>query len=117
LKYFIPAIVWAVFILWASTSGGVKLPEPGFRLLEPDKIAHCAAYFVFGSLVLWAFYKKGLLDTRRKIWSVAGCALYGILMEILQFSFFPGRYFEVNDIIANIIGSIGSLVLIRFFIT
>ncbi|MEZ4988913.1 MAG: VanZ family protein [Saprospiraceae bacterium] len=117
MKSFIPAIAWAIFILWASTSGGVNLPEPPLRLLEPDKIAHFGAYLVFGTLVLWAWHKKGLLDNKHKIYSVVGCALYGILMEIMQFSFFPGRYFEVNDIIANIIGSIGSLFLIRFFIT
>ena len=117
LKVFLPAILWAIFILWASTIGGVNLPEPALKLWQPDKIAHLGVYLIFGSLILWAWHKRGLLDNRHKIGTVLGCILYGIMMEIMQFSFFPGRYFEVNDIIANIIGSIGSLFLIRLFIT
>lgn len=117
MKYFIPSVLWAGFILWASTIGGVKLPNPASDLWEPDKIAHFAAYLVFGSSVLWAFYKTGRWNSRYKLGAVLGCISYGVAMEFMQFSFFPGRYFEVNDIIANIIGSIGSLILIRLFIT
>jgi VanZ family protein len=106
-----------MFIVWGSTIGGVKLPEASFKIWEPDKIAHCAVYFIFGGLFLWAWHKSGRLDKRHKIITIAACISFGILMEIMQFSFFPGRYFEVNDIIANIIGSIGSLFLIRLFIT
>lgn len=45
------------------------------------------------------------------------CSVYGLFMEILQFTFFPGRYFEVLDIIANIIGSFAGLFVFKFFIT
>jgi VanZ family protein len=31
---------------------------------------------------------------------------FGALMETVQFGFFPDRYFEILDLIANIIGSI-----------
>jgi VanZ family protein len=44
------------------------------------------------------------------------CSAYGVLMEIMQFAFFKGRYFEVLDIIANIIGSFTGLFVFKYFI-
>ena len=41
--------------------------------------------------------------------------LYGISIEVIQFTFFPGRYFENLDILANIIGSFTGLFLFNFF--
>jgi VanZ family protein len=34
-------------------------------------------------------------------------------MEILQFAFFPGRYFEWSDIIANALGALVGMILIK----
>jgi len=34
-------------------------------------------------------------------------------MEILQFAFFPGRYFEWSDIIANALGALAGMILIK----
>jgi VanZ family protein len=39
---------------------------------------------------------------------------YGILLEFGQYYIFPGRYFEILDIVANIIGSISSLLFLKF---
>ena len=41
--------------------------------------------------------------------------IYGIGMEVVQYTFFPGRFFEIPDIIANIIGSILGLYLFKRF--
>ena len=39
--------------------------------------------------------------------------IYGIGMEVIQYTFFPGRFFEIPDIIANIIGSFLGLYLFK----
>ena len=48
-------------------------------------------------------------------WVFLACTIYGILMEGMQYAFFPGRYFEVLDIIANIIGAIIGLIFFQKF--
>ena len=53
---------------------------------------------------------RTILDAFMDRWHV--CNIYGVMMEIdAIYSFFPGRYFEVLDIIANIIGSFVGLLL------
>lgn len=42
---------------------------------------------------------------------------YGIGMEVVQYTFFPGRYFEFWDIVANISGAFAGVILFRKFIT
>lgn len=117
LKAFLPAVVLAILIAWVSTVGGVNLPQASFKLWEPDKIGHLVAYGVLAAAILWGWHRLGRLDNRHQWLTLAFCSLYGIVWEVVQFTYFPGRYFEVNDIIANIIGSTGSLLLIRFFNT
>jgi len=118
LKNFIPAIIWAIIILYLSASSGVKIPESLSNLNAVDKIGHIAIYAIFSVLVFYGFYGSGKKITNRLIllWVVGFSSFYGFLMELLQFTFFTGRYFEVLDIIANIIGSFLGLLVFKVFI-
>jgi len=116
LKYFLPAILIGVAILVLSIAAGIQLPKLSVKLVSPDKLAHAAAYFVFCSSLVFGWHHSG-----RAVFSTLQLGLlvsisYGILMEILQYSFFPYRYFEVWDIVANIIGSVSSVLVSYFFI-
>jgi VanZ family protein len=114
LKSFLPAILWALIILVLSAAPGKSMP-PLFRdLLSFDKLAHAAAYFVLTALTLWGLRMKGFRRWKAATAAAAACALYGVIIEIMQFAFFPQRYFEVNDIIANIIGCIAGLIVLKF---
>jgi len=97
----VPAAVWAGVILILSTGPGIQVRTP---LVAPDKVGHLAAYGLLVWLLLWGFRHRGRLGGRRIWGSILGSALYGFLMELLQYGFFPGRYFEVLDIVANITG-------------
>ena len=83
--------------------------------MTPDKFGHAAVYGIFTFLLLRSgrFYFEYAL---KNIFFAAGIAiLYGISMEIIQFSFFPHRYFEYLDIVANIIGVLLTLLMNKLF--
>lgn len=103
-------LLWLIGITWLSTRGGI--PLPGFHLIGTDKLAHAAAYGLWVWLALSA--------VRPQKWTQAlPVALfafsYGALMEWVQFRFFPDRFFEYDDMTANGIGSIVSMLFFIFW--
>lgn len=115
LKPFIPVFVWALVILGLSTMPGVSIPSTWADLISLDKLAHCIVYGLLAYIGLRALDLSGLYLKKWVILSILlGCA-YGVLMEFIQYAFFPDRYFEVLDIIANIIGSLAGAWIYNFF--
>ena len=84
---------------------GVNLPESWSDLFQPDKLAHIFVYAVQVFLFLRGFHLTNKLTRKISFFVVLGTILYGISLEIVQYAFFEDRFFEVFDIIANIIGS------------
>ncbi|MCG8329836.1 MAG: VanZ family protein [Chitinophagales bacterium] len=110
-----PALMWAAVIFTLSTGNSIQAPRLT-NLFEPDKLAHAAAYFVLTAFISWGFIKT--IDKRWAFmwWAALISSLYGLAMEIIQYSFFVNRHFEVYDIIANIIGALICIFVIRLFI-
>ncbi|MCB0621884.1 MAG: VanZ family protein [Saprospiraceae bacterium] len=108
----LPALLWSGVIAWLSTGPGVSVPEDWRDLLAWDKLGHLTAYGIQTWLLLWGTHKIGI---DRPLGVVAASAIFGIAMETIQFAFFPNRYFEVLDIIANIIGSLLAFWIFRNF--
>lgn len=70
-------------------------------IASPDKIGHFIAYGVLGWLTSRALLKRGIYN-RKILWLSAGLICgYGALMEFIQWAFFPNRFFEVWDMVAN----------------
>lgn len=86
-------------------------------LTGTDKVGHAVIYAILVILVLIGISKnrKEMPNNVNFMLTVFFCSFYGVLMEIMQFTFFPGRYFEVLDIIANIIGSFIGLFAFKYF--
>lgn len=116
MKPFIPAILWSIVILILSTIPSVNLPETFWDLFAPDKWAHAIVYGILTLLILKGLVQQKISISKSKLIALILASFYGILMELIQFSFFPDRYFEILDIFANIIGSFGSLFVFHFFI-
>lgn len=112
LKPYLPATACAVFILYLSITPGIQLPDVG---ISADKIGHLGAYGLLTWLVLWGLKQDHQLNGKSMVWTVLGTSLYGILLEFVQWAFFPHRYFEVWDMVANITGACTSLILFRLF--
>ena len=104
---------WAIFILILSTVGiGVNLPASWWDIIGWDKLAHAIVYFV---LTYWLIKGFQIRNTLAKAFLYAAilASSYGVLMEIVQKTFFTNRYFEVLDIIANIVGVMICVLWIR----
>ncbi len=112
MRFFIPAFGWALIILMLSTRVGIQLPE---TIVSPDKLGHFLAYGLLNWLVLWALHKNFRFSIRFAILSIIFTTIYGVAMEYIQWAFFPDRFFEYWDMLANFLGAtIGYLVFIHF---
>ena len=84
-----------------------------------DKVLHAGAYALLAFLMMYGGRKRlaGVrMNFDRFSWSVFLFAgLYGIVMEWLQRTYSSTRYFEVPDIIANIIGALCGVAVYIFF--
>ncbi len=82
-----------------------------------DKIAHMAVYFLLALSLGWSSSRRSGLNGAKIGWITLVCIVYGILMEWMQYSFLSDRFFEIHDIIANIIGSVvGAVFIFLIFI-
>ncbi|WP_421946419.1 VanZ family protein [Phaeodactylibacter xiamenensis] len=113
----LPALIWAGALIFFSTGGQVSPPKLT-SLLEPDKLAHAVAYFILASLLAFGFARSGMRGLQKHpiLWAIGISSLFGFSLEIVQYLFFPGRLFELYDILANIIGSVACVLLSSFLI-
>ncbi|MCC7505318.1 MAG: VanZ family protein [Saprospiraceae bacterium] len=104
---FWPAVLCLAGITGLSVMPSVQLPK--FDLLAPDKLGHALAYGVLGWLSLRGLrLYQGRLTTLAAALMSAAAAGYGVLMEFVQAAFIPGRFFELDDMLANAIGALAA---------
>lgn len=72
-------------------------------MLEWDKVGHFGVYAVECFLLLLGFYRAG---RRRPLFAILIALLFGLTLEVLQYSFFPYRHFEWDDLLANTLGTL-----------
>ncbi len=76
--------------------------------LTPDKLVHLFIFGVFTFLLLWGYRAQYLQPAKRfaLVRNVFGIGLfYSGFTELMQTYVFVGRYGNVFDLLANIIGS------------
>jgi VanZ family protein len=108
LKYYRPAILWALFILVMCTIktgdvGKSSIFFPGF-----DKLVHCGFFFV--TVVLWCNglirqQSPVILSYKQLIIITVISILYGGVIELLQLTIFTWRSGEWNDFFADAVGA------------
>jgi VanZ family protein len=109
LIYPIGTLVWAVIILILSTMPSQQLPQIKW-LMTPDKFGHA---FVYGVLAI-GLYQSFSGAQKKAVYAGLWATGYGITMELVQYGFFPGRYFELWDIVANISGVFAALLIWKY---
>ena len=114
-RSFLPVLIWLVFVTYMSLNGGVQLPK--MNLISADKLGHAAAYAVMVWLLLAGFEKAKNRPTTRGEQVLAFIAVsgYGAFMEWVQGTFFPNRFFEFDDMLANSAGAFLAIMLFRFW--
>ncbi len=108
-RYQLPAILYAAVIFIASSIPSLSPPPIGFEW--DDKIYHFFEYALFGYLCARAFYyqrNRVLQDFAMIIALVVG-SLYAVSDELHQ-SLVPGRYADVGDFVADVLGVIVAVV-------
>jgi VanZ family protein len=107
--------LWLLFITGLSVMPGVQLPS--FQLFSSDKLAHAFVYGVLTYLSLRTNARVGPPRVNRWNEVIILCisAFYGVLMEFVQYAFIPGRFYEVDDMLANAFGCVLGWVVFRFF--
>lgn len=112
LIYFVLTLIWATVIFCLSTMPGQQLPRIDW-LMTPDKFGHAGVYGILAVGLFFSF-KSYFSETKHAYyWPFILASSYGVAMECVQYGFFPDRYFEFWDIVANIIGAFGALLLLK----
>jgi VanZ family protein len=110
-------ISWAAIIFFAYSIPGDDLAytDP-WDILKFDKIVHFSLFAVLVLVLIVAFKKQRqirFVHFYSRAYAVVIAILYGIALEAVQGIFFIGRYSDWLDVIANIIGAFGGLLLFR----
>ncbi|MES2061692.1 MAG: VanZ family protein [Bacteroidota bacterium] len=108
LKYYGPAILWALFILLIcaipfGSVGNSPLFFPGF-----DKLVHCGLFFVLSVLYCAGSIRKWNTRSIRIEIAMKNTIVlisYGALIEALQSTVFTWRSGDWNDLLADAIGA------------
>jgi VanZ family protein len=101
------SILWTIFIIVGSIISGETLDNVSFlKIPHLDKVIHFLWYFVlfilWYSFLLSKNYKFVSLSYRLIVFLVLSA--FGLMMEIVQKLFASHRYFEINDLLFNILG-------------
>jgi glycopeptide antibiotics resistance protein len=116
LKYLLPAILWAIFILVLTTSSNGGFVTQRLLGIPTDLLGHA---FIFSILVF--FIMQGLIKYWRfsfflrkiQLYGLLFGFLYGVLIEFIQYYFTVNRTADYADVIANSIGCLVGLVLFK----
>lgn len=106
-KYWTTAhILWAVVVFGLHAMSSKSFPKITlWENLGPDKIVHAFMFFIGSSLALnsgWGRMKSAV------VWICAG-----VLLEYFQFYFTTDRSFDWFDMLADALGSLLALFLLR----
>lgn len=102
-------ITLLIFSLITIDLGGIESFAPSFG----DKIFHFCAYALLA--YTWYFtlsYKFNIQRIKAIIIVSFGATLFGIIIEVLQKAFTSTRYFDIEDIIANVLGVLLTLLIL-----
>jgi len=112
-----PPLTWALLTLGLYAIPGRDMPNNGFwDVLSLDKIGHVAVFGVFTCTCIVAFRKQGStrgLQRHAIGWAVGICAVYGAALEWMQGLVFSERTSDWMDLLANLVGVAGGVLLFR----
>ncbi len=117
LKYYLPTVIWFLFIFILLAMPTNDVPKFHFlKWLYADKLVHIFIFTIFSFLLIRSFEIQDRLVffSQYSVWiSLSVSIAYGITMEFLQGWIFISRTFDWYDILTNILGSISGIPLAR----
>lgn len=113
--YYVPAMLWALFILLVCLVSPAYIPKIEFRLLSPDKLAHAGLFGLLSMLSVWGSQKNAILTHRVLFITCLLIVVYSVCIELLQMMMRNGRHADIDDIVANTIGVFFTYLFYRIF--
>ena len=114
--FLVSAILITCFITFISLKENNELPN--ISLVNIDKIFHVFAYVIL--TLLWAislyFYLPQMHFVKLLAIVVFALLCYGIIIEALQSRMTTTRLFELNDLLANLIGIVLGSAIYRYLV-
>ena len=112
-------ISWVVFVTLLSLFSSPDIGEGGIRIPNADKIVHFIFYCGMVALgTLFLREKTNAFDVgKHTIWALVFAISYGVLMEILQHIMPFERAAEIWDVLANTLGAIFGVLLIKKYLS
>lgn len=102
----IPPVIWGLLVAVLSLIPGGAGNFNLFGITHIDKVGHFGMYAIWALLIFFAFAGFQQISLQRAMWmSFLLGTLIGILLEFGQFMLTVDRSFEINDMIANGLGS------------
>lgn len=97
---------------------GSQLPKSNlFGIIYFDKLVHVGCF----TLLVWLFYypfaKSGQSQTAKNHYLIKltlSAIVWGLLTELIQRYFVPGRSFDLMDFVADTIGAILALAIVKW---
>jgi VanZ family protein len=107
------AIVYTLLITIAFLSPSSGMPRVFFKIpyLPFDKLVHFVLHSILSFVWLTFIWKqvKNKLKSKNILFILLACIGYGIIIEILQDKFVPSRQADWQDVIANVLGTLGGM--------
>ena len=114
IKNFISTLLFTVLIIWGCLMRNISLFDDGPLFPYDDKVYHFILYFILSLLMLNGIVKsygqKTLMKFDTKMAVIIYGSILGILIEIVQY-FTNYRSADIYDFIADVLGSIGAILL------
>ncbi|MER2998842.1 VanZ family protein [Pontibacter populi] len=121
LRYNLFTIIWAAVILLTTLLPSSSMPSVSvWDLISFDSFAHASMFAVLCFLMIVGLTKQYTLPKLKHYairMSLFVSTMFGIAIEILQFSVVPGRSAEIMDIVSNSIGCLIGIVFFRWIYT
>ena len=103
-------VVWVGIIFYLCTKHTGGTPPFWLHYTNADKIVHAAMHGI--NVCLWCWFAPKPLNLKFAISTVIYTSLYGILIEVLQWSVFTYRTASIQDVLANTIGAVFAFMLV-----
>lgn len=108
-KYAFAFFGWMTLITWASLTTFPDDDTPDINIPHFDKVVHFVFYF--GAAVLGTlFVRESMRDkpalVKTLVYVVSGAIIYGIIIEVLQYTLTDDRQGDIFDVLANSFGAV-----------
>ena len=118
-KFAIAFLGWMLFVTYSSLATFPETEASRINIPNLDKVVHFTFYFVAVILAVFSIREmtKGNFPLKKALLiSVIGAIFFGIIIEVVQYSFTTDRHGDVFDALANSFGAlVGGWVMKSFF--